>query len=279
MKPVILLVLLLPVANAADDPLNCVDPDIVNGFLERWSEEQSVISRSLPADFVDLDLPSDYALIGSWQRETMATVVYKTERNSLGALSDVTEIFTLAGWEDVTDKSGWSGGGFQSNSRPTVAMVCRDTEPGVVTITATNRAGQTYLSLQTRDDSRYANCANYEEMNSFMLSRHLRDNVPVLVLPDDAQILDSNFGSNRGSNLMQIRISSDLNRSSLMTHLGDQIREQGWEYDVDWSGRTSSGSLWIKSGSERESLTGTLAVIESSPDIYNVQFNMVIAGT
>ena len=93
-----LLLLALPTAIFADDPFDCVDPDIVEAFLGNWYQNRPNYSTSIPDDFVKMGLPAHFTLVGSAVHGSSVSVVYKTEENANAALSSVVDVMENEGW-------------------------------------------------------------------------------------------------------------------------------------------------------------------------------------
>lgn len=270
-----LLLATLPLVAAAENPLECVDPDIANGFFDSWNDSRSEFSRSLPADFENIEMPNGFDIVGSRIRESRKSAVFKTAKAPGPAVADVMEILTSTGWSNASYDGRAVPGGFKVPSTPTSATVCRDTAPGVLLISAWNRSGQSYISLTHRTDTRYRNCNNYRTYYEHGFSAKLRKHVPLLEYPDGVNESAGNGASSGISAIhLESRVNTTIDRKSLVTHFGDQVRDQNWELDAEWSGRTSSGSLWIKETADVGMLVGTLYVFDTTNGDYKLQFDL-----
>lgn len=273
MNRISLVLLILPIAAIADDPFACVDPDVAAAFLENVYQNPPAYSTEIPAAFDGVHVPFDFEAIGSESNRHALRAVYKATVDPDEAIERVVGNLTEDGWQSFAGLA-YRARGFQSQSTPKMARVCRDSEPGLLTISANEISGVTYVSVSiaTREMDKACedlgsqdHVARFERMNVF-------SELPNLEIPDNYQYTSSGMGGGGNEFHTDVTIVSGPSRTSLLSHLGDQIRNQGWGFDTSWSGALSSGSVWTKKLSDGETLVGTLHAYGESSDPYHVRF-------
>ncbi len=281
MKRLFLACLIFPVTAIADDPFACVDPEFAAAFLGTGYQHRPEYSTELPDAFDGLPVPDTFELVGSATNSYSLRAVYKTTEDSTVALSNVLNLLMNDGWRNLANVMAMQARGFQSGINPKMARVCRNIEPGLLTINVSDLTDQTYLSFSMANYGEGQTCDDLEaQSNAFGRHRmNLWNDLPVLDLPEDAQ--SSNAGSGGGGNEYHsdVVVMTETSRSSLVSHLGDQIRDQGWELDTSWSGALSSGSIWSRKSSEDEMLIGTLHAYGESPNTSHVRIGITVAKT
>ena len=281
MKRLFFVWLIFSGATLADDPFACVDPEFATAFLGTGYQNRPVYSTELPSAFDGLPVPDTFELIGSTTNSFSLQAVYKTTEDSTIALGDALDLLLNNGWRNLANIRAMHSRGFQSGINPKMARVCRNIEPGLLSINVNDSTDRAYFSYSMTSYGIGQTCDDMEaQSNAF--SRHgmsLMNELPVLELPEDAQ--SSSAGSGGGGNEYHsdVVVMTDMSRTSLVRHLGDQVRAQGWEFDTNWSGAQSSGSIWTKKSSQDETLIGTLHAYGEEPDTYNVRFGITLAKT
>ena len=281
MKRLFFACLIFPVAAIADDPFACVDPEFATAFLGTGYQGRPAYSTKLPDAFDELRVPDTFELVGSETNAYSLRAVYKTTEDSTVALSNVVDLLTEDDWRDVASIMAMRMRGFQSGTIPKMARVCRDTEPGLLSINVSDSSDQTYLSFSMTNYGVGQTCDDLQAQSNAFSRRgtNLWIDLPTLDLPEDAQ--SSNAGSGGGGNEYHsdVVVMTEMSRSSLVSYLGDQMRDQGWEPDTSWSGALSSGSIWSRKSSEDETLIGILHAYGESPNTSHVRIGITLAKT
>ncbi len=261
MKYASLCMLAISSASFADDPFLCVDPDVADAFLGNMYQGRGTYSTSVPTNFVALSVPTGFSLVGSRTDDVMSTVVYKSGMDSQLALNSAVDALARIGWTESPQQRGRVSGGFQTSSRPSAAVLCYDDEEGALSVIATDQSDKTFVSYVQHSASRNCGAAAVEP------PRHdpseMMRLVPTLSLPKGAKASNSGMGGNGHEVSSRVDISGAIGRSELMTYFEDQIRQQGWEYQTNWSSYLSSGSVWALETVEDGVLIGTLHIIDS----------------
>ena len=282
MKRIALICLILPAAAIGDDPFACVDPEFTDAFLGNAYVGRPTYSTDVPAAFTGLQVPESFSLIGSEISSHSVRVIYKTDESAEAAVSAAVKRIAGDEWRDLPDIMRMPRGGFQNRAIPRMARLCRDTEPGLLSINASDADGRTYLSYAMSSYGEGQTCSAMESQST-MLGRRAGmgfwDKLPQLNLPDDTQSTSAGMGGGGNEYHSDIIVSSGMNRDILVGYLGDQIRDQGWTFDTGWSGNFSAGSIWSKTSQEDEMLIGILHAYGESPDTYRVRFAVSPAKT
>jgi len=273
MKYASLCMLAMTSASFAGDPFSCVDPDVADAFIGNSYQGRAEYSTAVPADFVTLSVPADFSLVGSKTDGAISTVVYKSGTDSKLALSLAVDSLATIGWTESSQESGGVLGGFQASSLPSFAMLCNDDGDEALVLTAADRSGKTFVSYLQPSASQ--NCGtSFIEPPHYDPSEMMRL-VPTLNLPKGVTVSNSGMGGSGHEASSRVDISGANGRSELMTFFEDQIRQQGWEYQTNWSSHLSSGSVWSLDTVDVGVLIGTLHIFDSGTGPMRVRFSIL----
>jgi hypothetical protein len=270
----ILLVLVVSTSSFADDPFACVDPDVADVFLGGWYQSPSAYSTSVPDNFAELSVPAGFTLVGSEVADSHMSVVYKTEMNVEAAQSSAVSAMTDAGWMKMEDQRMSARGGFQTSTRPQATSFCRDDKPRVLSAISRRKSGQTYVSYSMHSQVQSQPCGEPTPTSRFDPYRTLSGHLPALKLPEDAR--SSNAGGGGGGDEVNshVDVLTTMSRAALLRFFGDQIQDQQWVFDTNWSGELSSGSLWTLDTRDDGMLIGTLHIFGPSVGAVRVRFSV-----
>lgn len=281
MKRLFFVWLILSNATLAADPFACVDPEFATAFLGTGFKNRPVYSTELPSAFDGLRVPDSLELVGSSTNSFIIQAVYKTTADSSVALDDALNLLLNNGWRNLADIMAMHSRGFQSGLSSNIVRVCRNTEPGMLSINVNNSSDQTYFSYSMSSYGNGQTCDDMEAQSSGF-RRHgmsLMNDLPVLELPEDAQSSGGGSGGGGDEYHSSVVVMTNMSRASLVQNLGDQVRSQGWAFDTEWSGDQSSGSIWTKKSSDDELLIGTLHAYGEEPNTYHVRIGIALAKT
>jgi hypothetical protein len=270
----ILLVLVASTSSFADDPFACVDPDVADVFLGGWYQNSSAYSTSVPDNFADLNVPVDFTLVGSQVANSHMSVAYKTDMNVEAALSSAVSAMTDAGWKTMEGQRMSHRGGFQTSAIPQATSFCRDGAPQVLSAISRRKSGQTYVSYSMHSQVQSQPCGEPPPTSRFDPYRTLNGHLPTLKLPEDSK--SSNVGGGGGGDEVNshVDVLTTMSRAALLRFFGDQIQDQQWAFDTNWSGEMSSGSLWTLDTPEDGMLIGTLHIFGPSVGAVRVRFSV-----
>lgn len=281
MKRITLFCLMLPAAAFGDDPFACVDPDFADAFLGNAYFGRPTYSTDVPAAFTGLQVPESFSLIGSEISSHTVRVIYKTDASAEAAVSAAVDRIAGSEWRNLSDLMQMPRGGFQTRAIPRMARLCRDKEPGLLSINASDAQGQTHLSFSISNYGEGQTCSALQTQSTMQgrYQMNFWDKLPQLNLPADTQSTSAGMGGGGNEYHSDIIVSSGMSRNILVGYLGDQIRDQGWTFDTGWSGNFSAGSIWSKTSPEDATLIGILHAYGESPDTYRVRFAISPAKT
>jgi len=281
MKRITLICLILPTTAFGDDPFACVDPEFADAFLGTAYFGRPTFSTALPAAFTELRVPDSFSLLGSEINNHSVRVIYKTVESAEAAVSGAVDQLAGDEWRNLSDVMPMPRGGFQNRAIPRMARLCRDTGPGLLSITASDPDGQTYLSFSMTNYSEAQTCSALESQSTMRGRNPMNfwSKLPQLDLPDDVQSSSAGMGGGGNEYHSDVIVNTSMSRDILVSHLGDQIRDQGWTFDTAWSGHFSAGSIWSKASPEDETLIGILHAYGESPDTYRVRIGISSAKT
>jgi hypothetical protein len=262
-------------AFASTDPFECVDPDVAAAFLGSWHQDQPAFSTTIPEDFVTLSVPDGFVVVGSQSSSSHRSVVYKTDEDDPAtAMSNSLDALRKDGWALVEQNLRGGFAGFQTHTRPSTRVVCRDSDPGVMNVTSAERAGETLISFGIYAQHASQTCADMSEKHGALLGRmSLSEHMPSLTLPSGAKTTEMGMGGSGDEMSSRVIVHSNHSREELLGVLGEQVRNQDWRYDSGWSGSVSSGSVWSLSN-EDGPIVGVLRITEASSAVFNIRFSM-----
>lgn len=270
-----LILLFLPFPTLAADPFACVDPDIVDAFIGNPYAEPARYSTELPAEAADLPLPADLELVGSMTRGSNVTIAYKSGLDADAALSGSVESLKGAGWkEPEPDPANPFLRGFHSGSAPSTTMLCRQAEPGALSIRARNRSGHALLTFSLYRHQEGTQCAA-EPLTARLLDFSLQRYIPNLEVPEGAEVRHNGGGGSNDEYSTRVVVLTTLSRDALLRHFDDQIRTQGWTADSGWSGGMTAGTVWTRNDSNDRPLVGTMRIAEASDGVFNARFTVI----
>ena len=253
-----LLALFLPLACFGDDPFSCVDPDVRSAFLPGYPVAYA-FSTELPEGFVAHAAPPSSRLIGSQSGANQMNAVYSVKGDLRIAIDRVADSITDPEWSETPNDPALARKGFQARERPMVRQFCNDDGPTILTVGSTNNSPSGMVRISTHINPNMRSCADLAIRRNYMETRsQLAAELPRLSLPTDVRSSGTGSGGNKDSYDSRIDVTSDRSRESLLAILNDQIRDQGWTYDISWSGDRSAGSTWTKSSADGEPPLGML---------------------
>jgi hypothetical protein len=270
------MAVVFPAAAVAQQPLQCMNPDLVNGlvFLGRGDMKISV-TRGLPAFMSGFPAPAGFSLIGTGVRNVsstpMTTVAYKTSLTTDKAYAAVLASLGAAGW--AVESTPGSAATFNVAGGPKEGTVCRNAERRLVM--AAESASVTYVSIIAIPEARPRDCNAPQEMEMGFAMK--RGAAPRFQFPAGTTLAQGGGGG--GSNTVYAtssRIISEQTPAALVEHLASQMEGQGWRQDAAWSSSGSAGSIWRKT-SDGAPITGTIAIVRVSEGTYDVDFTQITA--
>ncbi len=276
MNRFVLLLLVVSTTSLADDPFACVDPEFTDAFLRGWSTGPITYSTSIPDNFPDLSVPDRFTLVGSRVAASSSSVVYKTDVGAQAALASAISTMTDAGWTKK-EEHRMSSGGFQTTVMPKRALLCRDQNDNTRALMAMAHSGpgQSYVSFQLHSQAQLQSCSESAALSSLRMQyESLNGHIPTLMLPEDAKSSNNHGGSSGDEANSRVDVLTSMSREGLLSFLGDQIQDQNWAFDTNWSGELSAGSSWTLDTPDDGKLIGTLQILGPSVGAVRVRFSV-----
>lgn len=272
------------------NPLECVDPDVLRALVFPGNADQSVVvSSGLPDELAAIVAPSPFTLIGSMERDlgavlngvTIRTVsaVYRTTLSPDAARAAALDGLAAAGWEVQPAQGPQMGSGVfvSTNQMPVSQAACRDDMP--INVTARTVDGKTYVTYGVSIGSNSSAC-DPRASAQFMSRSPLDEHMPKLELPSDPSTGEParmrGSGGGGGSNSRNVRVEFRVAESvrNVASSFARQMADQGWTADATWSGSTTAGSSWTKE-SAMGTLLGSLRVTAVADGEFTVVLNVV----
>lgn len=259
-------------AAAAEQPLQCVNPEILNGIVFSGQMSQKVdVMRGLPASMGVLPTPAGFTLIGSAVRGGDITQVgYRTSLDSDKAYAAVMASLNAQGWRNEPEPGSST---FKLANGPRYGTACRDGERRQVMVADVEPVRYVNILAQAAQVPRACNTTA-----AGIAFPGERGEMPAFRFPAGTSRA---FGGSGGGGSDRFyttssRIISKESPASLVAQLASQIRDQGWTSDAGWSGTHSAGSTWRKS-IDGQLTWGMLEIAPASEDTYDVTFTLARA--
>jgi hypothetical protein len=262
-------------AAVAQQPQQCVNPDLLNGlvFLGR-SDQKVTVTRGLPAFMSGFRAPTGFSLIGTGVRGADTTVVaYKTSLPTDKAYTAVLAVLGADGW--AVESTPGSAATFNVAGGLKEGTVCRNAERR--TVLAADFAGVTYVNIFSFPGARPRDCN--APLGLDLSSAMGPGASPRFQFPAGTSLAQGFGGGGGGSNSQfttSTRIISGETAARLVEHLASQMASQGWRPDASWFGRGSAGSTWSKTDAGGLNW-GMLEIIRVGEGTYDVDFTQSLS--
>ncbi|MDJ0879998.1 MAG: hypothetical protein QNI86_15365 [Halieaceae bacterium] len=259
MRVILIAILTMCILPAhSESPIDCIDPDFANTLLRLPGQATPTYSSTVPPGNQLPPVPDSFELIGSRNMQNAVLVAYKSGQPPAAAIGELRSE-PSPGWKMNNEDTGILYGGFRlqaSRTPDTTFQLCRD---GV---------GQARISVRGAESSGsyatvmlYKNQVVCDEISKPRFLDEDRPKIPLLLLPEDASLLDS-LGTGGGGKTMSTGalFKTALPMATTMAAFNDQLLEQGWTLEASWSGSSTQGSAWMSSDNDSYGVL-SLAVI------------------
>lgn len=150
------------------------------------------------------------------------------------------------------------------------AQYCRETDDNSLSVEVNRLSGQTLVSLHQYERRTLRGC-----MATLRDSRlELMGILPILNSPEGATTSQPQRLTIGHEIISSVDVSANISRQALLEFFGDQIREQDWIFDTQWSGKRTSGPVWSQDTAEHGILVGTLHLFDSGSSPVRVRFSI-----
>lgn len=271
------------VAAFAQDLLECVNPDVLNGLvLDGAYDDPAAFSSSSHPLMSDVSTPGQFNLIGTAERDllgsSMVSVIFRSSVAPSEAIDAAMNGLAESGWEARQQQSGLGSGVFASASVAQPNLACLDDQP--VTVSAGSIDGTTYVNYSFAMNQANS-CTSPATGGAMFIRSSISQGMPSLEFPPDPETgepVRSQGGSSGGSQAVQYsatQIAHGASLNSLVDHLSQQLTEQGWEADASWNGATTAGSSWSRLDESGTPVQGMLQLTALNHSRYDVLFRIV----
>ncbi len=289
---VIGLYLSAPLALADTEFGDAVPVEFVRALLGVTPYGDPRIYSDILDDFPEFTIPDGFEVLGSADQGYSLTVVLATDLDEAGARAAIASSFADLGYTEFNPPGSFDPGtGFIAPSQPLPVprdRYCHDQE-GFITISFSSGDNQNTLSVRNSAHGNPQTCAQQLQEQTFAMSRSsfrgggLREHLPRMELPQiQRRGLNpfSGMGSSSNGSGVETRasINIDWEIEEVYEHFKSQIEEQGWELDAENVGSSSATGTWTRSPDPDMDLIGTLSVIMSNEEQFDLTFNLVQRG-
>lgn len=273
----------LAMAAPAQELLQCVNPDVLNGLVYNGRAEMKLsLSRSLPANADGFRAPSGFSLIGSGVRGpggSSTVVAYRTSLESAAALETLIQSLSGEGWKRETVQQPAIGFLVLPTQPGPGATVCRNGERRNVRVQDVGGVHYATISGSTASPAHACNTpmpqpAGFGNPEARLAAA--RASLPRFTFPASARMAANRPEASMigGMNSAVVRIESPDSAASLSRHLARQLTEQGWSSDAEWNGKLSTGSTWTRRNADGEPMWGMLEILGAGGGVYDITFSL-----
>jgi len=269
-------VLLLSLPVFAEEPLDCLDPDVAEALVLRLGGDWIRITRQWSPGFPRIAMPAEFELIGSRTSAYLATVAFKSSLSMAESRARIRTLLARHAWKLHEPAAPRPATGLVFQIQPPVAeqkhmTFCHD-DLGRMTARFTQadqRSTYVMLHAWSGDGPNVCQSVPRREVMQEALEAHFLE-LPRLTMPEDANAASGGGGSS-GPDFGEssARLESGLTAAELLAHFGDQLAEQQWRQRSQWINEKIAGSTWL---SKDMSEAGVLTLIDRGSHRYIVGF-------
>ncbi len=267
---------------------------IVEALFDSYADVQFAVYSDIPDDFPDIALPDGFDVVGSVYQMSRLRVVFETALAQTDAMASMTETFELQDWVQFPlFRPPYSEVGFIQSGRIDMSerqILCHD-ELGQMALSYAARESGNYLSLgwSLLSNRQQGDCAQQIALQQASLAPRsrtmgLRQYLPRMEIPgpQSPQLMAAFVGGGSSSSGNTIEtdgtMTTDLGIEEVYRHFADQIQGQDWALDTEAIGARSATGTWTKSPEADLQLFGTLSIVNSGDEDYDLQFRLTAEG-
>jgi hypothetical protein len=294
------LLALSPAVFAATEFTDSVPLKLAQTLLRSPFGGQTHLYEDLPDNFPQLNLPTEFTLLGSVDQGITQTVVFELPEGFTDAQSIMERTLEDAGWKALPAfTSGNRNTGFVSAQQPTLpSRYCHDDATGSMNVSEASQDGTTLLLLSRQLTGALMgrmnpSCAEQIEQGQFsqggftargigpdsVVSSYL----PRLEMPEPSNQalspMTSFMGGGGGGSMndweTQNRIVIDWSLQQMFDHFAPQLEAQGWARENSGAGSFLATSTWTKSAEDGSQLRGILNILESETNNFELKFRLI----
>jgi hypothetical protein len=269
-------------ASPAQEAFQCASPDVVNALVfSAQPELKIVITRTMPEGAGGFGAPAEFRLIGSGVRGQNTSVAYKTTLEADKAFDSLLGFQFDQGWKsEAIQQAQQLPVTVVGQHAATTARLCRDGQRRNLVVK--EAAGVRYATITGFPTSPPRACdaplpqpAGFNPMAAINAAQAM---MPQLSLPATARMSGQGTpmgGGGAGSVATSMRIEGPDTAASLARVLAQQLAQQGWRRDAEWSGALSTGSTWTRNAADGKPYWGTLEILSIGGNTHDIGFAVV----
>ncbi|MFT4862817.1 MAG: hypothetical protein ACI95C_002041 [Pseudohongiellaceae bacterium] len=292
----LVLTLLHPAAVVADTEFEGSIPvDLVKLFVGNPGYGETKIFSDVMDAFPQIEIPSGFDVLASMDRGYGLTVYLRTAVAEDSATEALTDALTAADFKafEIPYDFGPDNGFVSAKAPARVrnSRYCNDSQ-GFISVSFAETGSMTTTTLSSSPSNDRRSCAEQleEQLANFNSRAQRRDDsarqyLPRMELPEQEQrrsytpfIGMSGSSNSRNGIEVSASLTSDSPIDEVFEHFESQIEAQGWTVDSQNVGTASAFGSWMRTPEPDLDLIGTLSIIQSSADTYDLKFNLVTPG-
>ena len=262
--------------------------ELVKVFVGSTPFGEVKIYSDLLSAFPEFTIPDGFNIMGSIDRGHSLSVVLATELSSDQTTAALTQSLNQAGFTDFeVPGSRDPGTGFVRPNRPSFQAskrLCHDSL-GFISFSYKEHTDSNMVTISSNLPRNNQSCAEQLAEQSLAMNRYgatqggLRQYLPRLELPESEQRRFTPFfgmGSSSSNRSVEARgnVNIDWEIEEIFRHFKDQIEDQDWLLDSENVGAASATGSWTRSPEPGMDLIGTLIVIKSDTDSFELKFQL-----
>ncbi len=264
--------------------------ELVKAFLGATSVGEIKLYSDIMEDFPAIELPSSFTALGSIDRVYQLSAAFSTRLNRTDAASALhTALLQAEFIEFAIPSSNFRLRGFVAPGQNLARQVSRycHNEYGFASYVFHEMPSGNLVTLSTSLGSDNRSCViQLEEQNAQMRMAQNRrgsgldEYLPTLHTPENTSRrlrspFSQGYSGGGGSLETEANLYSDWEIASVYEHFKLQIEEQGWQLDSEDAGAATATGSWTLSPDADSDLVGTLTVIKSGDERYELKFRLV----
>jgi len=280
----------------ADTPFaDAVPVELVSALLGSTPYGDTQVYSDLASAFPDIEIAEEFTVLGSADRGFSITAVVSTGLPESQASAELYSAYEAAGFmrfEPAGTRNTQTG--FVHPNRPNPADLIRYCHDDLGYLSHSYQANETaggIISISSSQVLQELSCEQQLAQQSQAMSRifsnnNLRQFLPVLVLPeaDVPERRYSPFGlgsSSSSSNGAETRanLQTEWSIDAVYGHFREQLEEQDWIEDSSNIGSSTGTANWTKSPNADVDLIGTLSILRTGEDLFELTFRAVNANS
>ena len=289
-----LLLLISVNSHAATEFEGDIPSDLVKIFMSNSGMPSVTLYSDLSDAFSYLTVTDEFEVLGSVETGYSDNTYLKTDLPFDQAKAVLFDPLMADGWIEIVSYMQFvPETGFVNNNLPetTTNQICHD-DFGNMTIRFSSLEDANLVTLLISNQMMMGGgvpttCAQQNEQQSMAFNRGMgmnagvRQYMPTLEIPEEADIVFPAFGGFSGSNNdaeSKTTIPIDWAISEVYSHFAEQLEAQGWNLDSDWEGSIFYGGNWTKSPEENVNIIGILSILNLAEDSYQMSFRILYRG-